>query len=201
MYPEIDWAKEPDLEGVRNAFRLMEVDFSGAEMKLEALAASGSIASMFYLADAYALGRFQHQRDLETAKKWYAEAENHGWRPGSFILGRILFDQGLHKEAFLAFQRSAAVIYIPGVFWYGLCKVKGIGTSVDEHEGIRHIEVAAYQGHLLARRKLIGIYLSGKFGPSKFLAGLLFIPILFGQMLKVIVRGEWREHSFEDRIM
>ncbi|MCQ1571605.1 sel1 repeat family protein [Neorhizobium galegae] len=200
MYPDIAWDKEPDLNGLKQALELMNMDFLKGVAALEQLADDGSIASMFYLADAYGTDRFQ-SKDLQKAEYWFSRSNDAGWRHGAFMLARLLYDRGDYPAAFGLFRGAAENDHVPATFWTGYLLSRGEGTTRDEQYGFTLMENAASRGHLTAKRKLIGMYFRGRSGNKGFLRGLWMVPSLIADMAVIIFRGSWRSQEFNERIM
>jgi uncharacterized protein len=195
----IDWTKEPDTTQLRNAYNLLESHFDQGRRILEKLAENGSVASMFYLGDAYASGRFGSKNLLE-AKKWYERAESKEWIPASYRLGRIYFSLGDYASALQAFSRGADKGYPPAIYRLGMMYIEGRGVSRNLDEGRRFLTAAIADGHLFAKRDLAGLYIRGKCGRLNIPKGLVMMLSLILEMAAITVRRGWRDQRFEDRI-
>jgi TPR repeat protein len=200
MYPDIDWDSEPNLNALREAHSLLKTNADVARQRLEQLADSGSIASMWYLGDAYATGRF-FPKELDKARTWFRRAEEAGWTPASFMLGRTYYELKDYKSAFESFSRSAAKDYVPGVYRLAMMYGDGLGVNKNQLECRRLLEIAVSRGHLFAKRDLASLYTSGAFGWGSVLRGVSISFSLLIEMIKITIRGGWKAEGFEDRIL
>jgi hypothetical protein len=200
MYPDIDWAKEPDLDELRIAQALLATEFRRAESMLEDLANKGSIAGLWYLGDTYASGRYV-AKNLEKARTFYLRAETSGWLPASYRLGRIYFTSGDYKSAFESFSKGAAKGYIPAVYRLGMMYKDGLGTQKAISTSVTLLGVAASKGHLFAKRDLAGLYLSGAVGIWNIPRGIAIFTSLIGDLVRITISGEWRNPAIEEKIL
>ena len=200
MYPDIEWDREPDLDELRTAYALLATNGSVARPKLEALAGRGSILSMWYLADAYASGRF-FAKDLDKAKTWYIRAEANGWIPASYNLGREYYELNDYNSAFEAFSRGAAKNYVPAVYRLAMMYKDGLGTTKDINECRNLLNIAVSKGHLFAKRDLAGLYISGSLGVLQIPYGVWMLISLLIDMVKITITREFKTAGFEDRTL
>lgn len=199
MSYHLDWTTEPDIMELRNAHILLGSNFNEARQKLEQLAERGSVASMLYLGDAYASGRYGSKNLLE-AKKWYEIAELKNWIPASYRLGRIYFGLGDYASALQAFSRGADRGYSPAAYRLGRMYIDGLGTSRNLEQGRRLLAAAIANGHLFSKRDLAGLYIRGKYGLLNIPNGVMLLLSLMIEMTAITVRRGWRDEQFEDRI-
>ncbi len=199
MSYDIDWTEEPDMMELRNAYALLGSHFNQARQMLEKLAERGSLASVLYLGDAYASGRYGSKNLLE-AKKWYERAEAREWIPAPHRLGRIYFTLGDYASALRAFSRGADKGYSPAVYRLGKMYIEGLGAATNLEQGRRFLAVAIADGHLFAKRDLAGLYVRGKFGLLNIPNGVMMILSLMLELIAITVRRGWRDQRFEDRI-
>jgi TPR repeat protein len=200
MYPDIDWTKEPDLGELRAAYALLEINFDQARPKLERLSDRGSIASMWYLGDAYSSGTYA-AKNLNEAKIWYERAESSGWMPASYRLGRTYYNLKNYASAFEAFSRGAAKNYSPAIYRLGMMYEEGLGTRKDLIECRRLLNIAVADGHLYAKRDLAGLYMKGTFGVLNIFKGLWMILSLIFDLIAITISRKWQNSAFEDRIL
>ncbi|QGM44966.1 tetratricopeptide repeat protein [Methylocystis heyeri] len=199
MYPDIDWEREPDIEALRKAYSRLEGDRAGAIAILKDLAERGSIASIWYLADAYL--EENSKSGISQAQFWLARAEDAGWIQASYRLGRIAFQEKDYKAAFDAFSRGAATNYTPAIYRLAMMYKEGLSTKRDFIEAKRLLEVAAQRGHLFAKRDLAGIYLSGALGWQAAICGFLMLLKLLFELLGIALTFGWRSPNFPIRIL
>lgn len=200
MYPDIDWSKEPDVNELRNAYALLGSNFDEARQKLEKLADRGSVASMWYLGDAYSSGRYGAENPVE-AKRWYQRAESLGWIPASYRLGRVYFSLKDYTLAFQAFSRGAENNYSPATYRLGMMYMEGLGTRKNLDECRRLLARATADGHLFAKRDLAGLYIRGTFGVPNVMKGLSMLLSLTFELIVFTIRSGWRNPGFEERIL
>jgi TPR repeat protein len=200
MYSDIDWTKEPNLEELRTAYALFATDFDLARSKLEELANRGSVASMWYLGDAYSRGEHV-AKHFAKAKIWYGRAEASGSIAASFRLGRACYALLDYGPAFEAFSRGAAKGYLPAVYRLGMMYKEGLGTKRDLNECRRLLEVAVSEGHLFAKRDLAWLCMTGAFGARKIPKGIWMAISLMSNLIMITISGEWRKPAFEDRTL
>jgi TPR repeat protein len=200
MYPDIDWSKEPDLSEVRNAHASLATNFDQARQKLERLADRGSVASMWYLGDAYAGGRYT-ANNLGEAKKWYERAESMDWIPASYRLGRIHFSSKDYASAYQAFSRGKDKNYPPAIYRLGMMYMEGLGTKRNLDECRRLLDIAIANGHLFAKRDLARLYMSGSFGVLNIPKGFGMVLSLIFEMIAITISGKFKNPGFEDRTL
>lgn len=200
MYPDIDWTREPNLEELRATHSMLATNFELARSRLERLAEDGSIASMWYLGDAYASGRYT-SKNLEKAKAWYEKAEQAGWIPASYRLGRICFELRDYKGAVDAFGRGAALSYPPAEYRLALMYKHGLGVTKDTGECRRLLRMAQSRGHLFAKRDLSGMYMTGSLGLSRVPQGIFMFLSLIADLIVVTAKRDWDNPRTEDRIL
>jgi TPR repeat protein len=200
MYPDIEWDREPNLDELRTAYELLATNGSAGRAKLEELADRGSIASMWYLADAYSSGRF-FAKDLEKAKTWYIRAEANGWIPASYNLGREYYTLKDYNAAFEAFSRGAAKNYVPAAYRLAMMYWKGLGTRKDINECRNLLNIAASKGHLFAKRALALLYISGSLGVLKIHYGAWMLTSLAFDLVKISITREFKNPGFDDRTL
>lgn len=200
MYPDIKWDREPDLGELRTAYALLATNVSAARSKLEELADRGSVASMWYLADAYSRGRF-FAKDLDKAKTWYIRAEANGWIPASYNLGREYYTLKDYNSAFEAFSRGAAKNYAPAMYWLARMYEEGLGTTKDINQCRNLLIIAASKGHLFAKRALALLYINGSLGVRKIPYGVWMLVSLVFDIVKITIKREFKNPGFDERTL
>lgn len=199
MYPYINWTKEPNIEELKSAYVLLRTNFNEAVARLERLANAGSVASLWYLGDAYGTNRFAHKDNIQ-AIKWFERAERAGWLPASYMLGRAQYEQENYLEALHAFERGKRKNHIPAVYRLGKMHASGAGTSKDVSQAETLLKIAASAGHLFAKRDLGTLYLKGELGFLLIPYGAVTIMSLLLDMARMLLRKEWKVAGFEERI-
>lgn len=179
---------------------MLATEFPRAESILEDLANKGSIASLWYLGDAYASGRYV-VKNLEKARTFYLRAETSGWLPASYRLGRIYFTSGDYKSAFEAFSRGTAKGYIPAVYRLGMMYKDGLGMQKAVSTSVALLSEADSKGHLFAKRDLAGLYMSGAAGILNIPPGFAIFMSLIGDLVRITINGEWRNPAFEEKTL
>lgn len=200
MYLDIEWDSEPDMDGLCTAYALLATNGSAARSKLEELADRGSVASMWYLADAYTSGRF-FSKDLEKAKTWYTRAEAIGWLPASYRLGKTYFLLNDYNSAFEAFSRGAAKNYVPAMCRLAMMYKDGLGTRKDINQCRNLLNIAASKGNLFAKRDLAGLYITGSLGVLMIPYGVSMLISLAFDLAKITITREFKNPGFDDRTL
>ncbi|HEX4735970.1 MAG TPA: tetratricopeptide repeat protein [Allosphingosinicella sp.] len=98
--------------------------------------------------------------DKDAARSYYERAAVEGGGSAYHELGRLLSGQGQASEARVAFQAGAECGDIPCMARLGRMMVEGRGGPEDIAAGSAWLGKAAAQGHVFARRILLGIELS-----------------------------------------
>jgi TPR repeat protein len=200
MYPYIDWEKEPDLDSLRLAYSQFAENPEKSLGVLQELASRGSVASMWYLGDAFASGAHL-QKDMAQAQFWFAKADEAGWIPAPYMRGRVAFASGDYKKAFDDFSRGASKAHTPAVYRLAMMYKDGRGTNKNITAARDLLELAARHGHLFAKRDLASLHISGVFGRKKAIVGFLMLFRLALDIVCIAILGSWRRVGFEDTIM
>jgi len=189
---DFNWSDEPDLEEFRLLYTLLSTRPEEALFGLTSLADRGSIASMFYLADAYKVGE-RTSKDLNLAKYWYERAEQMGSAPASYMLGRVFLLLQEYVSALAAFSRGADRQYPPAMYRLAKMYQCGVGTDKNMVECRRLLEAAVARGHIFSKRDLATLFIRGEFGTRLVFRGaLMLMSLIFdivGLVAKAIRRG------------
>lgn len=200
MYPYINWETEPDLGSLRQAHSQLAEHPEKSLETLQELASRGSVASMWYLGDAFASGRHL-KKDLVQAQFWFTKADETGWIPAPYMRGRVAFASQDYKKAFDDFSRGASKAHTPAIYRLAMMHNGGQGTSINIAIARDLLELAANSGHLFAKRDLARLYISGIFGVKKAVFGYMMLFCLAFDMIHIAIAGDWRKKGFEDRIL
>ena len=144
----IDWSIEPDLDELT---RLHKLGGSEARLGLEALAERKSIGAMIYV--AYGCNQHRTPRGLAWAIYWYSKAASLGSQFATYMLGKLLLEQGDLPRARAALERSAALGYNPALYRLGRAYLNE-GGAENRAQARSYFEIASAAGHLLAKRDL-----------------------------------------------
>ncbi|WP_441234443.1 tetratricopeptide repeat protein [Bradyrhizobium sp. 930_D9_N1_4] len=155
---------------------------------------------MWYLGDAYSYGR-RIAKDLGKAELWYSRAEEAGWTPASYLLGRALESSSQHEAAFKAFSRGSQKDYLPAIYRLAKSYESGLGTSKNFEECVRLLKFATSRGHLFAKRDLAGFYFRGSFGPARVISGLWLLTSLAFDIVRLTCIRAWKRPEYEERIL
>jgi len=200
MYPDVKWENEPDLEELYAAYSLLDSNADLAVSRLEHLANIGSIASMWYLGDAYSSGRVLN-KELDKSLFWYSKAEASGWIPASYRIGRIYFDMRDYESALKAFTKGMSNNYVPAIYRLAMMHCEGLGTQEDIGECRKLLLVAVSKGHLFAKRDLATLYIKGSFGLVNIPRGIYMLSSLILNLFTINIKREWKSEAFDDRIL
>jgi hypothetical protein len=165
------WHDEPDVERYRRSLKLVSEHAPGAIVELEALADLGSIRSMMYLGFLYDGGKFV-SRDPNRAKFWYNRAIQAGAIDGWYYLGRLFVGEGAYAKALEAFREGSDHNHVLSINWLAVMYFRGWGVARDLEKARYLWERASSMGHLVSRRHLGVLSLTGRFGVLQIPRGL-----------------------------
>jgi len=150
--------------------------FAEALSVYEKLAGLGDVKSQVFV------GRMTYKglgapKDVEKAFAWFQKAASLGSSAGAFFCGRMLVTQGRYVESEAWFSTAAREDYSAAVLWMGLLRTRRLLENPDFETGLAYVQRAARLGNFLAKRELIQIMLSGRFGFLGILRGIALFPI------------------------
>lgn len=160
---KIDWSNEPDLDGLRRAYGMIETDVAQAITELTVLAERGSIMSMVYLADIFAAGK-RAQKDEAAAVSWYTRAYARGSYIAMYNLGAIYYNSKRYQEAKEIFEAEACMNDTPSMYHLANIYLLQQGSAGDIDKALDLLERAAALGHIYAKKRLALLFISGRFG-------------------------------------
>jgi TPR repeat protein len=131
-------------------------DYEEAKSLMKPLAARGSSYASLTLGSLHERGRLGAP-DKFIARSYYERAAKQGSAEAHRYLGQLLLDHGEEKQARAAFERGAEAGNISCMNWLGEMLLDGRGGAVEVSRGAEWLEAAAAQGHILAKRRLLGI--------------------------------------------
>ncbi|SEP50019.1 Sel1 repeat-containing protein [Rhodospirillales bacterium URHD0017] len=169
----IDWTKEPDVERLRMLVELLANNPAAAVPGLELLAERGSVAACSHLAYFYLEGGPAEFLDINKAKYWYLKAQERGNQEAAYMLGRLHYQAHEYGLAFLSFSKGTKYGYPPAIFNLAGLYKRGEGTEKNLSEYKRLLELASSKKHIVAKRDLAVLLLSGQFGLTAAGRGLL----------------------------
>ena len=164
-------AYEPDIQALRRARRIMRSDPAASIKQFEALAARGSMMSMFVVAEALRKG-LVYSRDIEKSKEWYEAAIHRGSIHAVHGLAKLYSQQGQYHLARKAFERGAKAGFSPSMNDLAHLYYTGRGGPVDRPKAIALWERASRLGNVCAKRNLGRILSAGQFGRIGKIRGL-----------------------------
>ncbi len=165
------WASELDAIAVSRARDLLKCDTQNGIAQLHALAENGSTWSMLLLGWAYQAGTGGNVDD-EKAEVWYRRAAEAGCEQAELRLAQ-------HKlrrkdlDALSAMPSSDPdQPWTPSMYYAAIGKLLQPRTALRFEEARKLLEKCASRGDVGAQLKLTVLYLHGKFGFRRFMAGL-----------------------------
>jgi TPR repeat protein len=180
-----NWADEPDLIELRQAYDLMTVDRPQALARLQSLADRGSTMSMLYIAKSYVTADLSKGNLLE-AEKWYRRAADQGSDFALYSLGKLYIKMGQTAEAKAIFSSNSLRDYLPAIHELGRMYHYGIGGEKDLRLARSFLEKASAQGHVFAKRELAGLLSGGSFGLAQVPRGLYLFVNSIVDMIRVL---------------
>lgn len=178
---ECDLNGEPDLDRLYCAINAIETNPNFAMAEFKDLADAGSTQSMVYLGYLYGSG-IGVEKSPKSGEMWYKKAELSGSIEARYRLSNVFIYQGRFKEALDLLKILENVGYTPGLYSLGAMYMRGQGVDKDMNLARKYWSFASERGHLIARRDLASVYLTGKFGFLNLIKGIwwkmtIFIPI------------------------
>jgi uncharacterized protein len=177
------WDREPDLDRLKYALRLLKTNPSQAARVFEELAQVGSVMSMMYLGWMYH-NRNKDPEGLARAEFWYRRALDSGYIPATRLLGDVYRRMSNYNLALKTFEVGDKNNYLPATFRIGVMKLKGQGMRRDVSGAIDIWERASKRGHLLSKRNLARLYISGAAGARNIPKGAIMMWNVFLQLIK-----------------
>jgi TPR repeat protein len=114
---------------------------------------------------------------------------------GSYELGRLNYEKANYAKAVEAFKVGELQQYAPSIHVLGFMYQTGVGIEKDLNKARELLERASALGHVLAKRNLASLLISGGYGPRAFFRGLG----LFLAGAKDIVAITWKD-PYDDRL-
>lgn len=163
-------------EPERRAADLIERrEFHEAERLLPALLDRGSVYAPMALAWMHENGCLGEKAG-KAARCFHELAIARGSSEAPLHLGLLLLEEGNPEQARTVFEKGAERKHAGCIGELGWMLVKGIGGDIREAAGREMLEDASGRGHLLAKRRIISLELSGSVSLTKRIA-------LFWQLL------------------
>ena len=138
--------------------------------------------SMLYLGEMYRKGDGT-KKDLVQAESWFQRAADKGSNLAKYHLGKVYLETGRFIEAKGAFEIGVAEGFAPAIYVLGWM-YSGHGFR-DMRLARDLLEQASSLGHLLAKKSLACLLLSGRFGPLQFLRGIWIALDIIKRSLKI----------------
>jgi TPR repeat protein len=170
----IDWAREPNIEGLNRARDLLAVAPDRARLHLEALAKRGSIMAMIYLAEAYFRGT-ELPGDREKVDLWYGRATDAGSIQASCYQGWLKTIDGDFAKAVELYEIGVRANFTPSIYRLGRMYYSGLGVEKDLFRAMTLLERAAVLGHVYATRDIAWMMIYGKYGLLNIPCGLYLL--------------------------
>ncbi len=144
-----DWAREPDVDGLRSALEAYALNPLEGESQFLALAEKGSVLSMVKLGYVYAHRPADRGGpDLTAAESWYLAAIQAGSKIATYNLGSLYLRQKDYVKARVTFEQGTEMRYGPSVFNLGRMYLYGLGTEKDYDRALALYKQAAALGNL-----------------------------------------------------
>jgi TPR repeat protein len=188
-----NWADEPDLTELRQAYDMMAIDRPQALARLQSLADRGSTMSMLYIARSYVTSNPSSENLLE-AEKWYRKAADKGFDSALYSLGKRYIKVGRAADAKAIFCSNPLKDYLPAIHELGRMYHYGIGAEKDPILARRFLEKASARGHVFAKRELAIMLSRGNFGLLQVPRGLyLFVNSIVGMIRVLKAESQYSE--------
>ena len=177
---DVDARNDPHFAEYERARDLLHSeDWQGGLKELEGLAYRGSIMSILLVSDAMRDG-WMYDQDLPGAEAWYRVAVESGSLRGLFGLGltHLLmerFDEAIQDlEGAIARNFPPAFNALAGIYF------RGDGVPVDRRKALDLWRRGASLDHLPPKRNLVQQSIHGRFGPWRFIEGILaLVPVTY----------------------
>ncbi len=170
-------APDPALR-LQQAYALRETDPARAFEEYRTLSADGYPDAMMQLAWCYQEG-IGTVTNMSLAELWFRRAYEKGTdrakRQAIYYLGRYYLMQKDYSKARDIFSIGDAINYSPATYHLGRLYWRGIGVKKQPSEARMLFERASKQGHLLAKRNLAILLMSGRFGIWNIFRGLYLL--------------------------
>jgi len=188
---------------VRQAHALRETDPVRAFEEFRALSDQGYPDGMLQLAWCYEEG-IGTTPDMALAKMWYGRAYETGSeevkKQATIYLGRFYLRQKDFAKAYEIYSAGAVLNYSPAIYNLGRLYWHGLGVKKQPREARKLFERASKQGHLLAKRNLAVLLMSGRFGIFNIATGLYLLLQSIKEIWVVADKSLSDEHQ-DERIM
>ncbi|MHB8254435.1 MAG: tetratricopeptide repeat protein [Acidiferrobacter sp.] len=165
---------EPDMARLKHAQDILESEPRVAFEEFQVLAQEGSLHSLVYLGWAYYRGLGTAKDDAKAEALWHQALEqgpqsvqNEAINAlGGYYLGRNEYSQALRY-----FQIGASKSDIPALYHLGYMYKNGLGIDRSYQQAETLWGQAIAQGHLLAKRELALLLISGRLGVRRMREG------------------------------
>jgi TPR repeat protein len=135
-------------------------------------------------------------KDLKQAQYWYERATRSNSPRAEFYLASVFWNSREFDKAREWCERAASHGFTPAVYHLGRMYRHGVGIAMDEERGLRYLDQAARDGHLLARRDIARDMLKGNRGILRIPVGLLALCRLFWPTYKTALTNPLDDSLF-----
>lgn len=174
------------------AIALESIDSARAFAEVQSLSQEGHPASMVKLGRYYQDG-IGIPADATLAEAWYRRAFETGSgrakKRAIYYLGHLYLAQNDFDNAFKIFTEGAELNDPVAIYHLGRMYWLGTGIKSQPAEARLLFERASNLGHLLARRNLAILLMSGRFGVLNILKGLCMLPLALLKGVIVIYKS------------
>lgn len=176
-----EWDIEPHPDDLKRAVDLIGVDVKSSIQELNILFLQGSPLSAMYLGDIYTNGRGV-KRDTEIGKKWYEKSFLKGSIEAGFRLSFTEWHLGRYDRSVEILKNLSLRGFAPASYLLGLIYFDPKNEIKDCKLAMNYLQIAARNGHLLAKRRISIALRQGIFGILGRIRGyamlLTFAPML-----------------------
>jgi TPR repeat protein len=178
---------EPDADLLWDAVSLLRSDAVSGLEQLEHLAKSGSALSMYFIGETYLAGQGVPQ-DLERGMKWLRQAADAGSIEASYQIARTHWSLDEMDKAINELNELSSRGFSPAM--YNLAQIyhsEDYGfNSLQKSQ--KFYRMAALHGHIIAKKDLAILMITGTFGNINRLRGFFIWIALLAPALALMIR-------------
>ncbi|MDP2129911.1 MAG: tetratricopeptide repeat protein [Erythrobacter sp.] len=180
----VELGLDPLRNEVEVALEMREINIDKAIEQLKILSDKGSAVSAHALADIFAFGHYQVDKDHAKAMQYFSRAKGLGSIEARYRLGRYHEFRGECNEALIELTSLAESGFAPASFLLGDLFQKGRPFGLDVERAMYFFDLAASQGHLLGRQ-WVGHLTRKRGGITNFIKGTVIILKTIRPIIKI----------------